>query len=55
MQSEERAQLVGKKTSVAYVDLIYHDTIETKILEALRNKMSLSDAVTGDKWKAWVV
>ncbi len=54
-QSEERAQAVGKKTSVLYYDLVCLDTVEEKVLGALRNKMSLSDAITGDEWKRWVV
>ena len=55
MQSEERAQGIGKVNSVLYVDLVARDTVEEKILHALRDKMSLSDAVTGDNWRSWVV
>ena len=54
MQSEERAQAVGKQQSIAYVDLVARDTVEEKILGALRDKMDLSDAITGDKWRKWV-
>ena len=55
MQSEERTQMVGKKGSVAYFDLISRGTIEEKIVMALRNKMNLSDAITGDAWREWIV
>jgi len=55
LQSEERPQAVGKTQSVAYFDLVCPGTVEEKILHALRNKMSLSDAVTGDDWREWVV
>jgi SNF2-related domain len=55
LQSEERPQAVGKTTSVAYLDLICRNTVEEKILHTLRHKMRLSDAVTGDKWRSWVV
>jgi SNF2 family DNA or RNA helicase len=54
-QSEERTQAIGKKTSTLYLDLVCPGTVEEKILHALRSKMSLSDAVTGDGWKEWVV
>jgi hypothetical protein len=59
-QSEDRAQAVGKTRSVGYVDLVaYHDdggdTVDGKILKSLREDMSLSDAVTGDKWREWVL
>lgn len=55
MQSEERPQAIGRTTPVAYVDLSCYGTVEDKILHTLRNKMKLSDAVTGDAWKSWVV
>lgn len=54
MQSEERAQMVGKTGSVAYFDMVTRNTVEEKIIEALRNKMDLSNAVTGDSWREWV-
>ena len=55
MQSEERAQAVGKKTSVGIFDLVTPGTVETKIIDALRNKMELSNAITGDNFKEWIV
>lgn len=55
LQSEERAQGVGKSETVAYFDLVCPGTVEDKILHALRSKMSLSDAITGDNWREWVV
>jgi len=55
MQSEERAQLVGKSGSVGYYDLMVPGTVEEKIVMALRHKMNLSDAVNGDDWRQWIV
>jgi hypothetical protein len=40
---------------VAYVDLICPGTVEEKILQALRSKIDLSAAVTGDAWREWVI
>jgi SNF2 family DNA or RNA helicase len=54
MQSEERTQLVGKTESVGYFDLVAPGTVEDKILDALRNKMKLSDAITGDNYREWI-
>jgi SNF2 family DNA or RNA helicase len=54
MQSEERAQMVGKTDHVAYFDLICRNTVEDKIVDALRNKKRLSDMITGDRWKEWI-
>lgn len=55
IQSEERAQGVGKTTSVAYVDLVVPDTVDEKILLALRHKMNLASVINGDNWKEWIV
>jgi SNF2 family DNA or RNA helicase len=55
MQSEERAQVVGKRGSVGYYDLSCPGTVEDKIIETLRNKMNLSDAITGDDPRNWIV
>ena len=55
VQSEERAQAVGKTDRVAYFDLMVPGTVEQKIIDTLRNKMKLSDAVTGDDPRNWIV
>lgn len=54
-QAEARPLGVGKSRSVDYVDLIAPDTVETKILEALRNKWDLAARITGDGWRQWVI
>jgi hypothetical protein len=55
MQSEERTQAVGKTVGVAVFDLITMGSIEEKIVMALRDKMDLSNIITGDNWKQWVI
>jgi SNF2 family DNA or RNA helicase len=55
MQSEERAQAVGKTESVGIFDLVTPGTVEEKIISALRDKMELSNAITGDNWREWIV
>jgi SNF2 family DNA or RNA helicase len=54
-QSEERPQAVGKTQSVAYVDLICRGTVEEKIIAALRNKIDLATAITGDDYREWLI
>jgi hypothetical protein len=54
MQSEERTQAVGKKKSVGIFDLRCPGTVEDKIIDALRNKIELSNAITGDAWREWI-
>jgi SNF2 family DNA or RNA helicase len=55
LQSEERPQAKGKTIPVAYVDLFCPGTVETKIINALRNKMNLSAVVNGDNYKEWLI
>lgn len=54
-QSEERAQAVDKKESVEYIDLVVPNTVDEKIIKALRKKIDLSSAITGDNYKEWLV
>lgn len=55
LQSEERAKNVGKTRPVAYVDMRVPNTVEDKIIHALRNKLDLSSIINGDNWREWVV
>ena len=55
MQSEDRAHRIGQVNKVTYVDLVSKDTIDEKIVTALRNKLDLAQEVLGDeKWKNWL-
>jgi SNF2 family DNA or RNA helicase len=53
LQSEDRAHRSGQTKSVLYVDLAAPNTVDIKILEALRSKKSLADLVTGDDVRDW--
>jgi SNF2 family DNA or RNA helicase len=48
LQSEDRAHRIGQHHPVLYVDLECLGTIDTKIIEALRDKKSLADLITRD-------
>ena len=54
LQSEDRAHRIGQHHPVTYVDLVCRETVDEKIILALRTKSSLAQAVTGDKWKSWI-
>tara|TARA_R110001583_G_scaffold1701_2_gene13116 strand:+ start:680 stop:2113 length:1434 start_codon:yes stop_codon:yes gene_type:complete len=54
LQSEDRAHRIGQENSVTYLDLVCKATVDEKIIKALRNKISLAQAVTGDKWREWI-
>ena len=55
LQSEDRAHRIGQTNKVTYVDLVAKDTVDEKIVKALRNKLNLAQEVLGDeKWKEWI-
>lgn len=55
-QSEDRAHRIGQKaSSVLYTDLLCEGTVDEKIIQSLRNKIDLATAVTGDKYKEWLI
>jgi SNF2 family DNA or RNA helicase len=55
LQSEDRAHRIGQVNKVTYVDLVAKDTVDEKIVDALRNKLDLAQEVLGDdKWQNWL-
>jgi SNF2 family DNA or RNA helicase len=54
-QSEERAQAIGKKESVLYIDLVVPNSVDEKMIETLKKKIDLSSAVMGDGYRAWLI
>ena len=54
MQSEDRAHRIGQSHHVTYIDLIAEDTIDTRIVDALRSKMDIASLVMGEELKEWL-
>jgi len=54
LQSEDRAHRIGQKKNVTYVDIICDDTIDEKIVKALRDKINIASEVLGEELKAWI-
>ena len=54
LQSEDRAQSLKKTTSVGYLDLVGVDTVDERIVAALRAGKRLSDTITGDRPEDWL-
>jgi len=54
LQSEDRAHRIGQKNKVTYIDLVSPDTIDEKILQALRNKIDIAGKVLGEDVKGWL-
>jgi len=55
LQSEDRAHRIGQKRSVTYVDLIARNTIDEKIVQALRDKIDIATQVLGEEAKQWLI
>ena len=54
LQSEDRAHRIGQKKTVTYIDLICEDTIDEKIVKALRDKINIASEVMGEELKDWI-
>ena len=54
MQSEDRAHRIGQTKSVNYVDLIAEDTVDEKIVKALRKKINIASKVMGEELRSWI-
>ena len=54
LQSEDRPMSAAQKHSVAVIDIIARNTVDEKVVTALREKKDISRAVTGDAWKQWI-
>ena len=54
LQSEDRAHRIGQKKNVTYIDIICEDTVDEKIVKALRDKINIASEVLGEELKAWI-
>ena len=54
LQSEDRAHRIGQTKNVTYIDIITKDTVDEKIVKALRSKRDVSSLVTGDNLGEWI-
>ena len=55
IQSEDRAHRIGQTNKVTYIDLISPETVDEKIVKALRNKINIADAILGESAREWLV
>jgi len=54
IQSEDRCHRIGQKNPVTYIDLITENTIDERIVQALRNKIDLGAKVMGEEAREWL-
>jgi SNF2 family DNA or RNA helicase len=53
-QSEARINRAGQKRKMTYIDIIAEDTVDEKIVEALRKKVDIASKVMGEELKEWI-
>jgi SNF2 family DNA or RNA helicase len=54
MQSEARIDRIGQEKPMTYIDIMCEDTIDTKIVESLRNKVNIATEIMGEELKDWI-
>jgi len=54
IQSEARINRAGQTRKMTYIDIIAEDTVDEKIVKALRSKMNIASKITGDDLKSWI-
>ena len=54
LQSEDRAHRIGQKKNVTYIDIIAEDTVDEKIVKALREKINIASEVMGEELRDWI-
>ena len=54
-QSEDRAHRIGQDKNVVYIDIMAENTIDDKIVTALKGKIELSAKTLGDNPQKWLI
>jgi len=54
IQSEARINRAGQTRKMTYIDIIAEDTVDEKIVKALKSKMNIASKITGDELKQWI-
>ena len=53
-QSEARIDRIGQKFPMTYIDILAEDTVDERIVKALRKKINIATQVMGEELKAWI-
>ena len=53
-QSEARIDRIGQHFPMTYIDLMVEDTIDERIVKALRKKVNIASQIMGEELKAWI-
>ena len=53
-QSEARIDRIGQEKPMTYIDIMTEETIDEKIVKALRKKINIATEIMGEKLKEWI-
>ena len=53
-QSEARIDRIGQKRAMTYIDIIAENTVDERIVKALRKKINIATQVMGEELKDWI-
>ena len=53
-QSEARIDRIGQHFPMTYLDLMVEDTLDERIVKALRKKVNIATKIMGEELKAWI-
>ena len=53
-QSEARIDRIGQHFPMTYIDLMVENTIDERIVKALRKKINIATKIMGEELKAWI-
>ena len=55
LQSEDRAHRIGQTSKVTYVDIVAENTVDDRILKALRSKIDIASQILAEDYKSWII
>ena len=53
-QSEARIDRIGQTKKMTYIDIISQDTVDERIVKALRSKINIANTIMGEGYKEWI-
>jgi len=54
LQSEARIDRIGQEKPMTYIDILAEDTVDERIVKALRKKINIATQVMGEELKDWI-
>ena len=53
-QSEARIDRIGQENPMTYIDILCEDTVDERIVKALRKKINIATEIMGEELKEWI-